>query len=55
MPEPRSDIGEETQRFQAFQDRNEEPSSRAGGSKTTLLVVVAVVVVIAAIAIIGIG
>jgi hypothetical protein len=53
MPEPRSDIGEDTQRFQAFQDRNEDlPAAwkmRAGGSKVTVLVVVVVVVAILAV------
>jgi hypothetical protein len=52
MPEPRTDLGEETQRFQAFQDRTDENPPpwrmRAGGRKITVLAVIVVVVAIVA-------
>lgn len=52
MAEPRTDLGEETQRFQAFQDRNDDnPPAwrmRADRSKITLLAVIVVVVAIVA-------
>jgi len=57
MPEPR-DIGEETQRFQAFQDQaDDSPSSwktGAGGSKVIVIAVIVVVVLVLAV-ILGLG
>jgi hypothetical protein len=52
MPEPRTDIGEETQRFQAFQDQADDNPSpwkmRAGRSKIIVLAVIVVVVAVLA-------
>ena len=52
MPETQSDVGEETARFQAFQDRKEElPPAwqmKAKGSTIALLAVIVVVVAILA-------
>lgn len=52
MPETHSDIGEETARFQAFKDRNDDlPPAwqmKAAGSRIGLLVVVVIVVAILA-------
>jgi hypothetical protein len=53
MPEPRSDIGEETARFQAFQEQGDDLPAvwhmRAPGSKIALLAVVVIVVAILAV------
>lgn len=52
MPEPR-DIGEETQRFQAFQDQADD-KTKAGRSKVVVIVVAVIVIVILA-AILGVA
>ena len=52
MPETHSDVGEETARFQAFQDRSEDlPPAwqmKANGSKIVLLAVIVIVAAILA-------
>ena len=52
MPETDSDLGQETARFQAFKDRNDElPPSwqmKAPGSRIGLLAVIVVIVAILA-------
>ena len=52
MPETQSDMGEETARFQAFKDRNDDlPPSwhmKARGSRIGMLAVIVIVVAILA-------
>lgn len=56
MPETRGDIGEETARFQAFKDRNDDlPPAWQMKASRSRIVLLAVIVVIAAIVALVIG